>query len=1570
MKMMLTSANMEGVRLVARLPRFERIKSGRIALLIIILMAFTSFSPVATANSSALKTDDFGVLDKLHEINSANYVGDGQEAAPIATNAILDGINQRERASGINDPFGENSTNLENLILSDTTPNTPNHPTPYQMLKNPQQKPAGLPASLWETLAPWGIDNYVIVTNYTGGILNEHILFSNASFYGELIAFPPNPFNNQIDIDGVDFNLDGVCDFSCDADIEVTLTISFIPDNTDLELGKGETWDIIDNFGNPWPYDGNIFDISTGVPAQLWIKPTITYSVTALGNSVGLDVLEHLEISLLKGFTYDQSVGSEIGESYVWTIDSKFTQAPNNFELNVGLERVTLNITDTTLSAVDAAAGGLLSLLGVFEGTSELSLAMLASPYSLNIVNNGQKTCRAEYTPEQRLLPSEEQDCGISVGLGYVHYPSGEEPEEILEMAYIEASFHPSGNSSIPCSNIPIRYCLPEEVDLIIRNDNLGENGLDTIEFWSERETDLRIHYFEDRSNMQDGEEYGNITEAIGWIRKLPSQSFEPDEIDRIYRMLGYDNEIELPGQRPSRLSFILGIKNFSRDNSQNNNDPTLPINPHSSTRPDTLVLIASKTKIEQLDYRSWFQRYGNESDHRKIDFVLTDIPEVIILHGSFELGGGSENINVPDDPSLSAFSQLLDGAIITIVDVIINIGSILNSLPDALTETSSSKGGEINIEMMNSVRESRFQRYLGEIKILFGSSSHPTLSEDHFMITKDTDLDFVSGRLGNITPLTRVGLSAKFSGISNLHYTFDAISDERKIEIDMTEGEKFRFAYLEHEKNSVNSSAFQSALLSERPRNLTIMQNSEKMSYSANTGISSLVYHAESGKQKNALKLEGLPKEFEILLGDEVGYNSAEPLGSIAIQISNASNDFVLDGDHAYHWQNGDIGESSLSVRISNLLTASWRSPENPGASGVDGLARIKLIRPEGTTFNAKLIDETTYNNDHLGLNATIQISPLPGNLEIDVPTDDSSDSLILPNFGDESGINGISNFLGGLIGFGTGVNDLVGNLTRDFLGPKPGDINASLVLNLQSDEEFDVLVELEKGDNVKDEPDWVHGISAIFEERTVLDLNLTKLNFTEESGNDLIDILKDEKINSDEHVRFLQLMENRMIEPDIFSGIMRDGWINSEELKVLDIERLKESGISLRDERSYHIKAWIPRVAPIVEMSYFYFVEGEIPQWSLDLKMTDWKPKYSDFTIKVDGLEGMNLNINLDGFDTTRAIDVEIGMFMSTDSTLIVPRIYTDMSFNLGSELDYVQINMLDKVLKQRVSTLIVDIPSKANFAATIGDVLIMDLAVPAPGGSISASTSVDAIMITMARYLDNQWWPTTAFMRDLPGELHLETGPSKEFDITKETSFQGVNTLDYTSNGNEMDLYIYASGRAINSRSNILMLAEDMPSTTSIKHTENWGMKIESYPNGIKRFYLKQSDTPIQPGVYLKSSEILGENLKSATVHAYYIANLYPFGVISDVSGGKIIATGNVEADFGGIKWDAKGVLIDAQVTGIIPSASTFGINGIGNDLSILNSVTNGRGTTTHFVFPEPISSGVLTLLYTIF
>ena len=115
-------------------------------------------------------------------------------------------------------------------------------------------------------------------------------------------------------------------------------------------------------------------------------------------------------------------------------------------------------------------------------------------------------------------------------------------------------------------------------------------------------------------------------------------------------------------------------------------------------------------------------------------------------------------------------------------------------------------------------------------------------------------------------------------------------------------------------------------------------------------------------------------------------------------------------------------------------------------------------------------------------------------------------------------------------------------------------------------------------------------------FIERTLLDVDFSMLNLTNNSISDLNDILKDEIISEDEHHRFFAIMENRIRDPTSLSFMMRDGWINSEELKNIDLELLGESGIKAHDERSYHIKAWLPKMAPIVDMSYFYFVDDEI--------------------------------------------------------------------------------------------------------------------------------------------------------------------------------------------------------------------------------------------------------------------------------------------------------------------------------------------------------------------------------------
>ena len=58
------------------------------------------------------------------------------------------------------------------------------------------------------------------------------------------------------------------------------------------------------------------------------------------------------------------------------------------------------------------------------------------------------------------------------------------------------------------------------------------------------------------------------------------------------------------------------------------------------------------------------------------------------------------------------------------------------------------------------------------------------------------------------------------------------------------------------------------------------------------------------------------------------------------------------------------------------------------------------------------------------------------------------------------------------------------------------------------------------------------------------------------------------------------------------------------------------------------------------------------------------------------------------------------------------------------------------------------------------------------------------------------------------------------------------------------------------------------------------------------------------------------------------------------------------------------DARGVMLDAQFTGIIPTASSVGINGVVTDLSMISSLTGGNIETTHIIIGEPIGSILAT------
>ena len=85
---------------------------------------------------------------------------------------------------------------------------------------------------------------------------------------------------------------------------------------------------------------------------------------------------------------------------------------------------------------------------------------------------------------------------------------------------------------------------------------------------------------------------------------------------------------------------------------------------------------------------------------------------------------------------------------------------------------------------------------------------------------------------------------------------------------------------------------------------------------------------------------------------------------------------------------------------------------------------------------------------------------------------------------------------------------------------------------------------------------------------------------------------------------------------------------------------------------------------------------------------------------------------------------------------------------------------------------------------------------------------------------------------------------------------------------------------------------------------------------------------------------------------------------------MQGGRIVLSARASVDFMGMSFDGRAVLLDAQQTSGIPTGTTIGVNGLASDLSLLNVMPGFDGSTTHYMVPEPLTTGVLTLCTTLF
>jgi len=1424
------------------------------------------FSPISSVNAEArIEAQDFQILDDLsdvlgqrQDVLDSNSVG--QIAGP-ALDAVRDGISD----SGPSQPLSSIGESLVDSSMTDTSPPSPDHPLPYNVILGIDDGETAPVDNVWQTLV--NITDYVILTEYTdlnGNIIrNTEVVTFTANFLS-LLNFQTDPLSHAVDVDN-----DG------DDDIQVGLGISLGPIGLDNIISESGT---------------------------LWIQPAITYRVDVLDSSTTdpmWDEVDTLQVSLIKAFAYsspDSILALGDGESYIWVVDSSFNSMPKEFSLEVGIERVFFNASAVMQDLVQA----ILNIFSSnFDGTG-MTLIGISAPYSISVDSSNMDTCPDRYTPDQLLfLPSDEIDCGVSVGLGYAHFspPGSDQVRDLWELAYIDLDIHPNKDSMV----------IPGDLEVIIRTDSTlpaaggieGDRSLTTVEYFADRRADLHIRFYEDRSNTppeDNGGSSGNITDGRGWLRGMPEGSMSSGEITRIFRMLGSEDEPELPGGRPSRLGMILGIKNFSRDTSPNEDDPSLPVNP--AHPPISMILLRSEQAIDSLEYVSWFQRGGQSDDHRRVSISLDSIPPALVLFGSFDVGGSEDdNTDLDDSDNLDFVSRIMDSLILNLVDLYLDVGSTLNDVPstvvDAITGGVGSggdlQGREFNLLMHDHWGAQREPMIISRIGMEIGSSQHPVLVGDHLLLANDRSLTQVVSRSGALVdPLVPIAASISFSGLSAFTLDDDDDLEELTVHISTVSSETFNFMYLEHDEGTISNSSHQALSISDIPDDIDIFLTADGAEYLASSSIESITYTGIDADQRQAVRISDFPDQFSSEFGSSSSWSSTSSIGSIEAQITNSSTPVTMGGDHFLFHHDPNDGTSTISSRISGISDAGWTAPAEEGASGSAGRGTASISAAGDRSLSISVDHAPTTDEEQL--TAIAVIDPLPSSVSIEIPTGaESGPTLDVPELNTSMGLSGLAFFLGGFADLGRSVNSVLSGITTDIStgsGGSSGDEDFSFGMQLEADSAFDLIVESSHGSGSLVSPPWVHGVSF----------------------------------------------------------------------------NAASSGIS----DGFHLRTWLPGLPPVVDMSISRSSGTDTEDWDIRLGLEGWVPAHSELMIYAQGINGQDLLMTLNGLEP----GVETGLLVESifEFTTVagITEVSTSTHYSMTDRLDWVHALLINREAGSRTEIMIDEIPETVDFTASLGTAVSIDMTVP--DIYLREGVGIESIMMQQMQWLDSSWWPATVFLTDLPGSINLTTEPDPNFDITKSLAFQGMPILDFSASSEGMSLYIEAFGRAINTRGDTILLAEGMTDSLVIRPTEGYGLEVRSGGDGVDRIYIRSSNVPATPPVTMEEMEALGEDLKSAPIHVHEFGSAYGLIEISDVQGGRIIVSARASAELGGETFDLRGVLLDAQTTSGIPTATTLGVNGLASDLSLLNMIPGFDGPTHHIMVVEPISSGILTLVAT--
>ena len=339
----------------------QPLDSSKVAIMLVIVMLLPIFNPVSADDS--VGRDDFGVLEAMANALIEERDSGEDDIARNSAEGVLSALEARGREIGDGDALLATDGVIGDITMRETEPLTPSHPRPYVYLTDPDSHPDGWPNNLLDTLfelppgfndpLAFGANTYSLYVNYTARNNGpQYEAWDYGTFTGDVLSFGDTGlFENAIDLDGDGGN-----------DVAVGLSI--------LGLGvQGEGWDV------------ELSDGLIPVVESIWIRPNFQWRVRVLDHTDPLwDDMASMEVSMMKGVAYDLTFTGN-GESYALVIDSRFTQPPHDFQVRVGLDQLTLDVTGTFTTLAD--------VLNIFGGgdDSGLEVTSVSAPYAILISN-------------------------------------------------------------------------------------------------------------------------------------------------------------------------------------------------------------------------------------------------------------------------------------------------------------------------------------------------------------------------------------------------------------------------------------------------------------------------------------------------------------------------------------------------------------------------------------------------------------------------------------------------------------------------------------------------------------------------------------------------------------------------------------------------------------------------------------------------------------------------------------------------------------------------------------------------------------------------------------------------------------------------------------------------------------------------------------------------------------------------------------------------------------------------------------------------------------------------------